>query len=171
MKSAALRFWLLVALFAAWIAFLIYLTTTTRNPVILSRPQILASTLDIIADVGPSATDPSKPATTITVVDVLWPEDDKKLVGQRIKVTNLADCVRSANKEDVRTANETWTEPGQYILPLVKDGKDYRVATPPRSPGFQPTQWTLRIYPVWKEALRKEALRQFAEIRGLPVPE
>jgi len=157
MKSAALRFWLLAALFAAWIGFLIYLALETRNPVILSRPQILASTLDVIADIDDQG--------NVTVREVLWPDDQKgKLEGKPITVTNLAEC-RPAKEHDVRKANEMWTGPGTYLLPLVKNGNDYAVAPPPRSPGFDPLRVKLRIYRVTPE-VHAEIVRQLAEIRG-----
>jgi hypothetical protein len=41
-----------------------------------------------------------------------------------IEVKNLAEC-----KKD-------WTGKGRYIIPLLKDGDNYRVAPIPRSPGF-----------------------------------
>jgi hypothetical protein len=158
MKSAALRFWLLTALFAAWIGFLIYLALETRNPVILSRPQILASTLDVIADIDDQG--------EVKVQEVLWPDDQKgKLEGQPIKVTNLAAC-QPAKEHDVRKANEMWTEPGRYLLPLVKHGKDYAVATTPRSPAFEPARVGPRIYRVTPE-VHAEIVRQVVEIRGL----
>jgi hypothetical protein len=49
-------------------------------------------------------------------------------------------------------------------LLLVENGKgEYKVAMPPRSPGFEPTRWKPHIYPE-----TPEALRQLAEIRKLP---
>jgi hypothetical protein len=160
MKSALLRFWLCVGLFAGWIGLLIYLALTTRNPVILSRPQVLASTLDIVGQV----TDPS--TLKVKVLEVLWPEDQKgKLEGKIIDVVNLPECVRQVSDEELRKKTESWTEPGPYILPLVADGKGgYLVARAPRSPGFEPTRFKPHIYPK-----TKEALDQLAEIRKLPL--
>jgi hypothetical protein len=165
MKSVALRFWIYAGLFAAWIAFLAYLAFTSRNPVILSRPQILASTLDIVGEV-------ENPATgQVADVRVLWPQDQKgKWEGKTIKVTNLDKCVRFEEKDkekaDRRTVNEIWTAPGRYILPLVEDGKgNFEVAIPQRSPGFEPSQFKAHphIYPA-----TEAAERQLAEIRKVP---
>src|SRR5262245_58736580 len=123
MKSAALRFWLLAGLFAAWIGFLIYLALSTHDQVVLSRPQFLASTLDILAEID----DPA--SLKVKVVTVYWPEDQKaKLPRQELTVRNLAECVRqketgSDKDKDLRRDNEIWTGPGKYIVPLVSDGR------------------------------------------------
>jgi hypothetical protein len=167
MKSAQLRFWILAGLYAAWIAFLLVLALTTRNPVVLSRPQIMAATLDVRAQVDDPASRKAK------VVEVLWPESEKgKLEGQEIVVDNLPQCVRSERedatekereKKDPRTENERWTKPGEYLLPLEATGKGgYRVATPLPSPGFNPSAYKPHIYP-WTE----ETQRQF---EAMPKP-
>jgi hypothetical protein len=89
----------------------------------LRRPQFLASTLDIIAWVDRGENDP---ASRVKVVQVLWPKQGaESLVGQTLTIGNLPDC-------------QGWTVPGDYILPLVKDGDNYRIAHIPPSPGFSP---------------------------------
>lgn len=118
--TARSRFAVLLALFVVWIGFLFYLAFATRNPVVLSRPQFLASTLDAIVQLD----DPK--AAQVQVVEVHWPEKDKSLAGQTIAINHLGDCIG-------------WRGPGQYIVPLVPDTKGtYRVATPARSLGFDP---------------------------------
>jgi hypothetical protein len=156
MKSVTLRFWLLAALFAAWIGFLLYLALSTRNPVILSRPQVLASSLDIVGRVD----DPD--SALVTVVKVLWPPDQKGIEGQKITVTNLPACKKEGAEPDGRTTNERWTGPDEYILPLARDGQGgYQVATPKRSPGFDPARFKPHIYPATKEARDQlEEIRQ-----------
>jgi hypothetical protein len=120
MKSAKLRFGLAAAAFAAWIGFLLYLVVTTRHPIVLSRPQFLVSTFDVIARVD----DLKNPE--VTIEEVHWPPDaDRK--GQKIKVVNLAEC-------------DGWDGPGDYILPLEPSGKAYQVVPTPRSPGFEPSR-------------------------------
>ena len=139
MKSAKLRLVLAAAAFAAWIAFLFYLAFTTRNPVVLARPQFLAATLDAIVEID----NPS--ALQVKVLEVHWPEKERELVGQTISIANLAEC-------------DGWKGPGSYIVPLVRQGKDtYLVAATPRSPGFDPrsTGYKPRIYPATPEARRQ----------------
>jgi hypothetical protein len=160
MKSAALRFWLLAAMFAAWIGLLLYLALTTRNPVIVSRPQVLASNLDVVATV----TNASK--GTAVVTEVLWPEDQKgKWETKTITVTNLPACERSASDadrdKDGRTERERWTGAGEYILLLQPDGPNaFKIAAPHRSPGFDPYRYLPHIY-----RDTQQARDQLAEIR------
>ena len=51
MASARVRLALAAFLFVAWVGWLANLALTTARPVILSRPQLAASTLDVIARV------------------------------------------------------------------------------------------------------------------------
>lgn len=114
--------------FALWIAYLIYLSLTARNPVVLSRGQFLVSNVDVIAEVG------SKESKTVKVLEVRWPRNDPDhLAGKEISVSNLPDC-------------EGLAGPGQYILPLFGQGTTYRVAAVPRSPGYSGALHG-RVYP------------------------
>ncbi len=139
MRSAKdwLRLGLALFAFLAWLSYLVFLVRETRSPIVLSRPQFLVSTLDVIAQV-----DSLEPGT-VRVIRVHWPKDREELAGRTITVTNLAEC-----KED-------WTGPGEYILPLVKEGDSYRVAVVPRSPGLPSYAQRPRIYPATPEALRQ----------------
>ena len=86
----------------------------------------------------------SDPATNQLVVkEVHWPLGRDDLVGRTIAVTNLAEC-----KED-------WTGPGEYILPLLPQGANYRVAPLPRSPGFPSYTSRPRIYPATPDMRRQ----------------
>ena len=80
MKLAVIRLVLALVLFAGWIGYLGYQVWTrprtkkddiTSPPLVLSRPQILASEIDIIGDV-PAASN----KVTVTVVEVLYPPND-----------------------------------------------------------------------------------------------
>lgn len=129
MKPAALRLVLAVLLFAGWVGYLAYLAATTRNPIVLSRPQFLVSQMDVIAriEAPPQA----------TVEEIHWPDKTDLKPGDVLTVTNLADC-------------QGWAGPGSYILALSRDGKDYRVAPTPPSPGYD-RSGPPRIYPLTKE--------------------
>jgi hypothetical protein len=138
MGSARLRFWLALAAFLLWLSYLGYLVYETRqNRVVLSRPQFLISTLDVIAEIDSPDTD------KVLVKDVHWPPGHEDLVGKTISVINLAE-----SKED-------WIGPGEYILPLVTQGTSYRVAPLPRSPGFPAYTARPRIYPATPETRRQ----------------
>ena len=117
-------------LFAAWIVYLAYLALTASHPVVLSRPQLLVANLWVIADVD--GTD-----GPVTVSEVVWAEKPVMAAapkaGTVIEVKNLAE-----SKKD-------WTGKSRYIIPLLKDGDNYRVAPIPRSPGFG--SGPPRIYP------------------------
>jgi hypothetical protein len=122
------RFFLLYtsALFVIWIGCLGYLAVTHGHwkedltERVLSRPQFLISQLDIIAKLD------SPNDSEIGVGKVVNNRTGKDIdPGQQLTIKNLSEC-------------EGWKGPGEYILPLVKadaEGKTYRVAEVPRSPG------------------------------------
>jgi len=124
MKWPTLRLLIAAVLFVGWIGWLAYLAFTASQPVVLSRPQLLISNFDVIAEI--SGLD-----RPVTIQEVSWPRDSKDLpkAGQDISIVNLAEC---DDKE------HGWEGPGTYILPLTIDGKTYQVAPTPRSPGFIP---------------------------------
>jgi hypothetical protein len=129
---------LAAGLFLAWIGWLAFLAATTTHPVVLSRPQLMVSTLDVIAQVD---ADDSRPAKTVTVKDVHWPPArNEELANKPLVVTNLAQA-------------EGWDGPGEYILPLIREGKNYEVAAIPSSPGYSLHQ--VRIYRRTAETLRQ----------------
>ena len=152
MKARAL--WLIATsvLFLAWLGWLGYLAWTTSRPIVLSRPQLLVSTVDVIAEVQEKD---GKPADQAKVLEVHWPPNgpEQKLVGQTIHVVNLPE------------SEFKWIGPGQYILPLVKDGNAYRVAEIPLSPGFDPDLHGEhpRIYPRTAETIKQlDSIRKMA---------
>jgi hypothetical protein len=153
MKSATLRLGLAALAFAAWIGWLAYLVCSMESslppgasrPVVLSRPQFLVSSLDVIADVREINTDPAE----VTVRQILWPEtkEAQDLVGKQIRVSHLSEC------------HADWLGPGEYILALQSlAAKGYQVVPLPRSPGFPAGR--PRIYPS-----TPETRRQVEEIR------
>src|SRR5438270_12803057 len=108
--SARMRLGLAATTFVAWIGWLAFLAFTTTQPVILYRPQVLVSRLDVIAEVTAKGEHPAK---EVTVREVHWPPEEREhLTGHKITVTNLAGLGHE----------EGWRGPGSYILPLVPDG-------------------------------------------------
>lgn len=155
MKFATARFAIALVVFLAWLGWLLHLSLSTARPIVLCEPQFLVSSLDVLAQVSSI----SGGGDEVTIREVHFPPgENDKLVGKKIKVTNLDLC-----KEDWSGAE------GLYILPLVPDGKEsYRVAQLPRSPGFTGTGTKAgrpRIYPV-----TPETRVQLARIQKLQLP-
>ena len=120
------------ALFVGWIAFLAYLVAVTRDPVIVSRPQILVSNLCVLAKIDEHA---GGPAPDVRVTKVLWTEDDdKSLEGRPLTLGDLADLGQA----------QGWAGAGEYLLPLVKRKLDkqtvYALTPIPAMPGFYATR-------------------------------
>jgi len=127
--AAKLRLLLAAALFLGWIGYLGYLAATATRPVVLSRPQFLLSTFDVIAEVKDRD---GKPDPIVEVREVRWPAGSK--LDGTITVTNLPESVG-------------WTGPGRYILALFKVGKHFEVVAIPRSPGYRPSEHRPEIRP------------------------
>jgi hypothetical protein len=157
-----LRLLLAAVLFAAWICVLVYFVVSMKSslppgatrPVVLSRPQFLVSSLDVIAQVDEMDADPAE----VTVREVVWPKekeaDDR--IGKKIKVSRLPEC------------HDDWVGPGEYILPLAPFGeKGYQVVSLPRSPGFPSGR--PRIYPSTPQTRRQ--LQEIRKSDSLLVPE
>jgi hypothetical protein len=120
MKFAALRLAIAVLLFAGWISWLIYLTLTSANPTVLSRPQLLVSTLEVVAQVPGITAEPPE----VSVERVYWPtEQQNQWQGKKIIVNNLSEC-------------QGWSGPGEYLMPLSSEGQSFRVTPIPPSPGY-----------------------------------
>jgi hypothetical protein len=122
-------------LFAGWIGYLVYLVVTARNPVVLSRPQLLVTDFAVKAHID------NPESNTVKVESVYWVRDDKKPPANGdITVANLDQCKGSPY----------YTGPGEYILPLQRTkAGEYLVAQIPRSPGYPPAEreTAVRIYP------------------------
>jgi hypothetical protein len=124
-------------LFAGWMGWLGYLAATKREPVVLSRPQLLTCEFAVIAELADH-----KGPVTVEEVFVLRGnpaahENIPDLKGKQIEVVNLERCTGYAG-------------PGPYILALASNlnGEAYQVVPTPPSPGFFPNRDNvLRIYP------------------------
>jgi hypothetical protein len=158
MKPALVRLVLVALVFASWLGYLAYLVITLPRtpagwPLVVSRPQILVSDLDVIGSV---------PSTEgeVRVEEVLWPdtEEARQLVGKNLKVTNLDQCRPLPRDLDSGEPPLDWTGPGSYLLLLRRspDGSGYEVTPTPPSPGYPPSGLRRagppRIYPATPEA-------------------
>jgi hypothetical protein len=143
-RPAILRFVLALAALVLWLAYLGYLVWTLpergTSAERLSNPQVLASTLDVVATV-------TSAGAPVTVEEVLYSKNDrsKELVGQSLEVTNLGDCRSPFD----------FTGPGKYLLLLEPAGEEYQVVRVPLSPGYlvPPRDNPPRIYPATDEML------------------
>ena len=162
MKAARLRLLLAAALFAGWIGLLAYLVVSmksslppgTSRPVVLSRPQFLVSSLDVIAQVNEIDADPAE----VTIREVSWPKGKEAddMIGKKIQVSRLPEC------------RDHWIGSGEYILALAPFGeKGYQVMPLPRSPGFPSGR--PRIYPSTPQTRRQ--LPEIRKSESLLVPE
>jgi hypothetical protein len=146
MKPSRVRLAVCALLFLGWIGWLVYLSATTTRPVVLSRPQFLASSLYVVAELHADPKGDNAPAAEATIRDIVWPPSGEERPGKKVIIANLP-----------KSGEQGWTGPGEYILPLTKvaqSGNDiYRVAFIPRSPGY--LGGAGRIYPATATARRE----------------
>jgi hypothetical protein len=149
------RLVLVGSLFVAWLSYLGFLVLTRPltpegEPLVLSRPQILASTLDVVAEL-PAPSD--KDFVQVTVEEVLFSRADGPKKGDTITVSKLDLCHPVPRSPDGQ-APPDWSGQGRYLLPLKQvpgpPGR-YEVAAIPPSPGFTGRD-VYRIYPATGEA-------------------
>lgn len=176
MKPVHLRLLLTVLLFGGWLSYLGYQVFTrpqraNRQPLVLSRPQLLLSTVDVIADV-------SDPGNKVRVMEVLSPQEDAPVkAGDEIVVDNIKRCfptlLPGPNGEEPPPPPPDYTGPGQYLLPLVPDkqaGKDrYKVAPTPPSPGY-PRGHGLQTGPPRIYPATAETRAEYEQVRAHKTP-
>jgi hypothetical protein len=172
MRPAIFRLVLCGALFAAWMAYLAFLVFTRpllpaspvlpspghpSTPLVLSRPQILSSDLDVVARIDEKPADEPE----VTVVEVLYAAPGITVKeGDTIRVKCLDEChAVQVQREGAPKPSLDWSGPGKYLLPLraLHEGHDkaldrFDVAPVPASPGFHENSLR-RIYPATAEAL------------------
>jgi hypothetical protein len=154
-RLAVPRLILCAVLFAVWMAYLGFLVATRpevpTGPRVLSRPQALTSTLDIVGRIDKVG------VNKVVVEEVLFPASAKALEGQTLTVERLGDCgipVGDRFQEDI-------TQPGKYLLLLTRLGPDSAEVTPlPPSPGFSFDKRNPRAY-----AATPDILAQYHQVR------
>jgi hypothetical protein len=132
-------------LFFGWITYLAVLAALTTPPIVLSRPQLMVSSLDIIAQVQGAD---GRPNPVVKVVEVHWPREKAELADQELMIADLATLL----------PEQGWNGPGLYILPLMSRGGQYYLVPPPPSPGFSPHRVPAglpHIYPVTPDTRRQ----------------
>lgn len=130
-----------LALFACWLAYLGWLVLNRPlqkpgYPLVLSRPQVMTSEVDVIAEL----TDNSGKAT---VVEVLYQKEGTKSLkaGDVIQIEYVSECRPVVRVKGAEPPSD-WDGSGHYLVPMrpVPNGKEghYEVAPVPVSPGFAP---------------------------------
>lgn len=166
MRPTLARLLLTAILFLGWLGYLGYLVVCRPHtpdglrgafegrPLTLSCPQILVSTLDVVAEVS------GDKGENVVVKEVLFPKDSAVKVGETIHV-ELIDKCHALPDPLAKEANPPpdYTGPGVYLLPLQRLGNEedrhYQVVPTPSSPGFYSVPnvgvGPPRIYPATKE--------------------
>jgi hypothetical protein len=165
MSPLVWRLVLAAVLFVGWLGYLGWqvLTRPTMNgrPLVVSRPQVLASQLDVIAEVPDKGHE-----VTVTVVEVLHPTESGVIPGDQLKVAGIDTAAPRRGPEDATLPAEDWSGPGKYLLLLRRvpgEKGRYEVQPIPPSPGFMPhpIDPVVRIYPATEQALAQ--YRQIAK--------
>jgi hypothetical protein len=125
MTHPRLRLAVAACLFLGWLGFLAYLVVRTRDPVILSRPQLLECDLVVVVEVKEKGGAPQREAT---FKETLWARDAKEALPATLQLPALPDVGEA----------QGWRGAGDYIVPLRKEGQGYEVAMLPLAPGFSP---------------------------------
>jgi len=141
-----------VTAFLLWLGYLGFLAVATGHPIVLSRPQILASNLIVLAQLTGEGDHPN---ALVKVEQVIWPKAPPELAKKTILVKNLEQI----------SGDQGWNGAGEYILALTSHPSGPFGVTPiPPSPGFaataRPQADRLRIYPA-----EPSALEQLADIQ------
>jgi hypothetical protein len=128
-RLAVRRLLFFAGLFALWMLYLGYLVLmrpeVPSGPRLLSRPQALISSLDVVAEI----TDPKQ--NEVVIQEVLYPADRKNLEGTKLTVANLDRCGRYVGRDFVPDV----TGPGTYLLLLqLREDKQAEVVPLPLSP-------------------------------------
>jgi hypothetical protein len=108
-----------------WLAVAVYDGRSAPTPVV-SRAQLTAATHLLVADVevGPEG----YPAGAVKVTKVLRGEG--LTPGAQVEVLGLGSALPPGA--------EKFPGAGAYLIPAVGDGRSFRVAGMPRSPGYEP---------------------------------
>ncbi len=128
MNRARVRFALALVAFLAWLGWLAVAVAEKGKHPVVSRAQLAAATHVVVATVTAGPDD--LPATTATVTRTL--RGTAIPPGTVLEVFNLSGA-------QVPGAG-THPAPGEYLIALVSDGRTYRVAGLPRSPGYEPAE-------------------------------
>lgn len=146
MTAARIRLIVAAAAFLGWMSWLGSAVLQRGSVPLVSRAQVTGASLVLVANV--SVGGDGLPVPTAKVVEVV--SGNGPAVGNEIEVTNLPAAQPPGGAG--------FSGAGEYLLPLVPnaDGKTFRVAGLPRSPGYEAsTPERPLIYP-WTDDVRKQ---------------
>ena len=148
MKPKVARLILTVMFFLGWLGYLGYLVVCRPHapgglrgafegrPLTLSRPQLLVSTLVVVAEVS------GDKGENVLVKEVLFPKTDSPVKpGETIHVGDIEKChpLPDPLAKDANPSPD-YTGLGDYILPLQAIGNNedrrFQIVPTPPSPGF-----------------------------------
>src|SRR4026208_1533646 len=136
MKAARLKLIIASVLLFGWLGYLAYLVAFERDPVVVSRSQVMASTHFVLADVIVD------PATGYAIPNVEVKEDLRPLgaaLSGMIRIRNIKEARQHARKS-------AFQDPGPYLLTLTKqDEGPFELTPAPGAPGhdspIRPRPW------------------------------
>jgi hypothetical protein len=142
MTFARIRFAVALLLFVGWLTWLAFAVAGKGAPV-LSRAQLLNSTHLVYGQV--TVGEDGLPISQAKVTSIARGE---VAVGTTIEVLNLPAAMPAGAK--------TFPGTGEYLLPLIFDGKTYRIAGLPRSPGYEPDEASRPVIYIANDSTRKQ---------------
>lgn len=138
-----------LVLFLGWIGWLASQALRHKNPVVVSRSQLMVSNVDVVAHVE------SLQEKRVRIEEVLYSKNGGPESGAEIAIKNLASA-------------KGFDAPGSYVLPLVLRDNEYVLAGLPPDPGFPDNvdvrEVSPRIYPFSEEVRRQ--LREIHSAKG-----
>ncbi len=140
-------------LFLAWLSWLGYQAYYHAYPVVVSRSQSAVAAYAVVAEL--SFQEDGRPQREAMITEVFGQHPDREsLRGQKLVVKNLP--------ETQFPPRHTPHEQNKYLLFLERVGDEFRVVTPPRSPGYEIMSKRPLIYP-WTNEVRKQLEQQLAD--------
>jgi hypothetical protein len=141
MRFAKARLFVALVTLFAWVGYIAYQAIEYGRFPVVSHAQLLNSSAVVVAELEIDGS--GRPAASVRIVEVLWPDKVGRLAGETIAVRNLPRARLST--EDAAHLGRLTT--GRYILPLREEEARYLVAGLPRSPGFEHADPVYFIYP------------------------
>jgi hypothetical protein len=136
-----IKLFVAITLFAGWTALIAYLAMTSRDAIVVSRPQILVAPIVLEADVPQGSED----VRTVKVTQIYRGQPLLSVEAGVTRPENLE--IRVAGFGEARG----WRGPGDYLLVLQRasEGKDagFELVPLPPSPGFPPPNHLDRLQP------------------------
>ena len=137
MIFARLRFIVALLAFLGWLGWLAVAVAQKGKAVVVSRAQLTAATQLLVAEV--TVGNDGLPNSMATVSETIRGEPIPP--GTAIEVLNLPSAMPPGAKGSVNA--------GRYLLPVIGDGRTYRIAGLPRSPGYEASDPALPAIYVW----------------------